>query len=76
MFEMNGIKFSHLADGFGRFSTVKFNNGKAIFTSKMLKSEYYNRSREEGSIIPTLLFAETVPPRWKSMIPALNVVHS
>ena len=42
--EMNEQRFSHLFDGFGRFSNVKFIDGKAHFTSKMIKSGFFNRS--------------------------------
>lgn len=41
-FDMNGTSFGHLLDGFGRFSMVNFQNGKAVYTSKMLKSKFYN----------------------------------
>ena len=34
--EMNEQRFGHLFDGFGRFSNVKFIDGKAHFTSKMI----------------------------------------
>ena len=42
--EMNTTKFGHLLDGFGRFSNIKFREGKAHFTSKMIKSGFFNRS--------------------------------
>jgi carotenoid cleavage dioxygenase-like enzyme len=44
--EMNSSKFAHVLDGFGRFSNVNFRDGKALFTSKMIKSSFYNRSVE------------------------------
>ena len=74
--EMNGTKFSHVLDGYGRFSNVNFRDGKALFTSKMLKSKVYNNSLSQGGVAPGILFAETEPPRWKSMIPALNFYYS
>ena len=69
---MNGTKFSSVLDGFGRFSNVQFNNGRAHFTSKMIKSSFYKQSLQERTIAPSVLFAETIQPRWKSMIPTLN----
>merc|ERR1712157_441855 len=38
----------------------------------MLKSGFYNRSKALGSVVPGMLFDETHPPRWRSMIPLLN----
>lgn len=74
--EMNKTKFAHVLDGYGRFSNVNFRDGKALFTSKMIKSNFYNRSMSQGNVASTILFAETIPPRWKSMIPGLNFYHS
>jgi len=42
--EMNSTKLAHVLDGYGRFSNVNFRDGKAQFTSKMIKSSFYNRS--------------------------------
>merc|ERR1711937_686853 len=40
--EMNDTKFTYLLDGFGKFSSVKFHDGKALFTSQLLKSNFFN----------------------------------
>lgn len=74
--EMNHTKLAHVLDGYGRFSNVNFQNGKAIFTSKMIQSNFYKKSLAQSNVAPTILFAETIPPRWKSMIPALNLITS
>lgn len=41
----------------------------------MLKSDFYNRSKDMGSVAPGMLFDETHPPRWRSMIPMMNFLH-
>ena len=74
--EMNEQRFSHLFDGFGRFSNVIFKDGKAHFTSKMIKSGFYNRSEFMHSTSPTMLFEETRPMRWTSWIPGLNLFYT
>jgi carotenoid cleavage dioxygenase-like enzyme len=40
--ELNGDKFNHLFDAYGRFSSVNFKDGKALFTSKLMRSDFYN----------------------------------
>lgn len=74
--EMNKTKFAHLLDGFGRFSNVKFRDGKAHFTSKMIKSNFYNRSLSKNDVGATMLFEETIPTRWTSMIPGVNLFYT
>lgn len=69
---MKSTKFASVLDGFGRFSNVFFHNKKAYFTSKMIQSKFYKQSKRENNVAPSVLFAETIPPRWKSMIPTLN----
>lgn len=70
--EMNSTKFASVLDGFGRFSNVYFRDRKAFFTSKMIQSNFYKKSKKGNEVAPSVLFAETIPPRWKSMIPTLN----
>ena len=38
----------------------------------MIQSSFYKKSKQENNVAPSVLFAETIPPRWKSMIPTLN----
>lgn len=71
--EMNDRQFSHIFDGFGRFSNVKLKNGKAHFTSKMIKGTFYNQSHFLKTISPTILFGETLPKRLTSWIPGVNM---
>jgi len=61
--EVAGTKFAHLFDGFGRFSNVNFKDGKALFTSKLMKTDFYNRSMANERVAPSLLFSETTPAR-------------
>lgn len=42
--EFNDTKFSHVLDGYGRFSNLNLRDGKALFTSKMIRSGLYNKS--------------------------------
>lgn len=74
--EMNNTKFNFLLDGFGKFSSVKFRDGKALFTSQILKSSFYNDSLSSERVKPGILFRETTPPRWTSMVPMLNLIQS
>ena len=54
--EMNQTKFTHLFDGFGRLSSVNFRNGKAIYSSKLMDTDYYTRSLEKETVTETVLF--------------------
>merc|ERR1712086_527474 len=74
--EMHGRKFNHLFDGYGRFSTVKFRDNQALFTSKFLKSQFWNRSVEADDVPAGLLFLETTPPRPASeILPVWNLLQ-
>ena len=70
--EVGDQKFNHLFDGFGRFSNVNFKDGKALFTTKMMKSDFYKRSMSNGKIAPSELFQETTPKRSTSNVPGMN----
>lgn len=73
--EVEGTKFGHLFDGFGRFSNVNFKEGKAYFTSKMMRSDFYNRSMSGHKVAQSMLFSETTPKRKTSNIPGMNAFY-
>ena len=73
---MNGTQINHYADGFGRYSIFKIKDGKVTFSTKMLNSRYYEQSKNEGNVVPGLLFTETTPPRWKSSVPMMNLLYT
>ena len=74
--EMNKTKFTHVLDGFGRFSNVQFRDGQARFTSKMIKSNFYNKSLSKCGIAAGMLFSETKPRRLTSLVPGMNLFHT
>lgn len=43
--EMGGRKVAHVLDGFARYSTVTFKDGKATLMSKMLNNKLYTESK-------------------------------
>ena len=57
--DVNGTKYGHKLDGLGRYSTVNFHDGRAVFKSKMLRGHTYNRTIELGTVPPGILFTET-----------------
>ena len=73
--DLEGTKFGHIFDGFGRFSNVNFKDSKALFTSKMLRSDFYNRSISNKAIVPGMLFSETTPNRKTSKVAGANAYY-
>jgi len=62
-FEMGNTSFRGLLDGFGKLNRFTFANGSICFKSKMMDTGFYNASLSAGKVGPSLLFAETDPPR-------------
>jgi carotenoid cleavage dioxygenase-like enzyme len=73
--ELGDAKLGHIFDGFGRFSNVNFKDGKALFTSKMMKTDWYNRSMSNNKVAPSMLFSETTPKRKTSNVPGMNAYY-
>lgn len=70
--EINGREYGHIFDGLGRFTILNFTDNKAIFSSKLIKSEIYNKTMKWKDIPPGLLFKEPTPERPMSHIPFVN----
>jgi hypothetical protein len=75
-FGMGRTRFSHVLDGFGRFSHFKIENGKISLTSKMMDTVWKKKAEESNEVIPGLTFRETNPPRWMSSLPFINLIYS
>ena len=75
-FEAGKRQFQHYLDGFGRFSRFDISSGEVSFTSKMLQSEFFKACKKADNIVPGLIFKETVPARWQSNIPGLNLYYT
>lgn len=73
---MGKTRFSHVLDGFGRFSHFEIEDGKVKLTSKMMDTLWKKTCEDNKEIIPGLTFRETNPPRWMSSIPFVNLYYS
>lgn len=72
-FEMGDVKVDNVIDGFGRINKYDINNGTLSFSSKLINSTWKDTCEKHNDIEPLVLFMETVPPRWKSKIPGMNM---
>ena len=73
---MGDVKLNNAVDGFGRISRYDIKNGTISLTSKLLDSTWKDTCEKHNDIEPLVLFMETVPPRWKSKIPGMNMYYS
>jgi len=62
-FEMGGIKFQGLFDGYGRVNRFELREGEACYTSAWLNTSYYLAAEKLGEIGPGVLFEGTTPDR-------------
>lgn len=61
--EMGERKFVGFLDCFGKMQRFRIDGSKVSATYRMLASGFMNRSREDSTVGPGLLFFETEPPR-------------
>ena len=71
-FEVGEQKFVGLLDGFGKLQKFEFSDGQLCFKAKMMDTGFYNQSKAEGSIAPSLLFMETSPASGHSGVDNLK----
>ena len=71
--QLGDQEFMHIFDGFARINKFTF-NGSIGFSSKMLRSKWYNKSISDGHVAPAVLMAETEPARPFSHIPFVNAL--
>jgi torulene dioxygenase len=62
-FEMGGIKFQGIFDGYGRVNRFELREGEACYTSAWLNTSYYMAAEKLGEIGPGVLFEGTTPDR-------------
>jgi len=62
-FEMGGIKFQGLFDGYGRVNRFELREGEVCYTSVWLNTSYYLAAEKLGEIGPGVLFERTTPDR-------------
>ncbi|XP_069114360.1 retinoid isomerohydrolase-like [Argopecten irradians] len=61
-FEVGKRSFSHIFDGYGKLYSWKFKgNGTVLFSTRFIKSAFYNKSISQKDISPYLLFGTTKP---------------
>lgn len=63
LFGMGDRKFVGFLDAFGKMQRFRIDGGGVCATYRMMASGFMNKSREQGTIGPGLLFFETEPPR-------------
>lgn len=74
--ETDGYEFNHFLDGLGRYSSFKLEDGDVRFTSKMLKSKYYQTCKANHKAASGVLFSKTTPLRASDYVPMLNFIGS
>eukprot|EP00746_Dinoflagellata_sp_MGD_P143916 gnl/MRDRNA2_/MRDRNA2_76675_c0_seq1.p1 gnl/MRDRNA2_/MRDRNA2_76675_c0~~gnl/MRDRNA2_/MRDRNA2_76675_c0_seq1.p1 ORF type:complete len:543 (+),score=82.45 gnl/MRDRNA2_/MRDRNA2_76675_c0_seq1:38-1630(+) len=62
-FEMGGVRFNSLFDGYGRANRFELHQNKVCWTSKQINSSYYQAAEKLGSVGPGLYFYNTTPER-------------
>mmetsp|Transcript_43858 Transcript_43858/g.121358 ORF Transcript_43858/g.121358 Transcript_43858/m.121358 type:complete len:567 (-) Transcript_43858:167-1867(-) len=63
LFEMGGISFKSLFDGYGRTNRFEMSATELCYTSAFLNTSYYQAAVRLGKIGPGVLFEGTVPDR-------------
>ena len=63
-FENGARSFVHTFDGFAKLTSWKFlgNQSTALFSTKFLRTQFYNDSMKQNTIAPYLLFMAAKPP--------------
>ena len=59
-------------DAFGKLSRFTVDKGRVCFAAQMMRTGFWNKSVELGSIAPGLLFYDTTPPRKNKGMTNLN----
>ncbi len=60
-FELNGVNFTSVLDGYGKFHKFEFKNNQLCYSSKMIQTGFYNESIDTNTIVPSVLFMDTIP---------------
>lgn len=63
LFEMGGIAFKSLFDGYGRTNKFEMQDGEVCYTSVWLNTSYYLAAKKLGHVGPGVLFEGTIPER-------------
>jgi len=62
-FEMGGLTFKSLFDGYGRTNRFEMRKGEVCYTAVWLNTSYYQAAEKLGKIGPGVLFEGTIPDR-------------
>lgn len=73
-FSYGGLSFRGALDGFGKLHRFQASEGQVCLVAKMMRTGYYNKSRELGTVPPNMLFFETEPPRASCGFPGCNAM--
>eukprot|EP00746_Dinoflagellata_sp_MGD_P094154 gnl/MRDRNA2_/MRDRNA2_37322_c0_seq1.p1 gnl/MRDRNA2_/MRDRNA2_37322_c0~~gnl/MRDRNA2_/MRDRNA2_37322_c0_seq1.p1 ORF type:complete len:535 (+),score=92.26 gnl/MRDRNA2_/MRDRNA2_37322_c0_seq1:86-1690(+) len=63
IFEMGGIRFNSLFDGYGRLNKFEIREKEVCWASKTINSSYYQAAAKLGRIGPGVYFDDTTPER-------------
>ncbi len=72
-FSMGGLSFQGVLDGYGKLHRFQLAQGKICMRARMMRTDFYNKSLQTGTVPPAMLFEETVPPRKSCHLPLCNI---
>lgn len=73
LLDINGEKFHHPFDGDGMISRITFNNGKAHYRNRFVRTEGYLAEQKAGKILYRGVFGTQKPGGWLANFLDLNL---